>query len=71
MATKTCPADPVSPPESSMSSLNLISSEKIFAPAIVCAPVVLTTVESTLRETPPDVPPPVRPFPAVTDVISP
>ena len=59
---------------------------KVFAPPIVCVPVVLTTVESTATElaftvipvpeptvnvTLPDVPPPVKPLPAVTPVMSP
>ena len=58
----------------------------VFIPEIVCAPVVLTTVESTVilsafavmpsppmtfKVTVPLVPPPVMPVPAVTPVISP
>ena len=66
--------------------LNTASLLNVLAPAIVCAPVVLTTVESTsmsfafavipsppttLSDTVPATPPPVRPSPAVTPVIVP
>ena len=66
--------------------LNTASLLNVLAPAIVCAPVVLTTVGSTsmsfafavipsppttLSDTVPATPPPVRPSPAVTPVIVP
>jgi len=37
----------------------------------VVVPVVVTTVESMLRVTSPAVPPPLKPVPAVTEVMSP
>ena len=60
-------------------------SEKVFTPAILCVPVVLTTVLSTcissafavipsppitLSVTAPELPPPVKPVPAVTASMS-
>ena len=68
------------------SAPTFISAVWVFIPEIVCAPVVLNTVESTVilsalavipappitfRVTVPLVPPPVIPVPAVTPVISP
>ena len=52
-------------------SLNVVLLLNVLAPAIVWLPLVLTTVESTSILSVPDVPPPLRPSPAVTPCMSP
>ena len=50
---------------------NVLEEPLIVLLVRVVVPVVVTTVESILRVTSPDVPPPLSPVPAVTPVISP
>ena len=44
---------------------------KVFVPAILCVPLVLTTDESTANDMLPLAPPPLNPSPALTWLISP
>ena len=50
---------------------NVLEEPLIVLLVRVVVPVVVTTVESILRVTSPAVPPPCKPVPAVTEVMSP